>query len=835
MYQQPMQGMQPMQGQGMQPGMQQGMQPMQQGMQQPMQPMGGMQPNMQQNFQQQPQQYMNNQPQQMQPQQPQQPQFNLQEYHEAQGIRWDWLRYPSTKEAAAQMVIPFGCLFNPLKPMSNLAVVNGSPVLCKNCSAALNPYCKVDTGSSLWICPFCLNRNQLMAQGGQCPQELNTQNTTIEYQLDRPPAPSPAFFYVIDTCIPPEELDVLKDSLIQSLSLIPDNASIGLITYGTNVTLWEVGFSELHKCFIFNGDSEFDQQTTADSLGIAKQAAAQPPPAFGNPNQPQPPQQQQQSGGCSSRFIVPLSDCELTINSILEELTVDPWPVKSDTRPLRCTGAALSLAVNVLQLAGRKACSRVLMFVGGAATKGPGAIVSTDLNENLRTHNEITRDQAPFYAKSEAFYKSLSETLVQDGIVCDVFAGCLDQVGLTEMRTAINSTGGTALLVDTFKSQVFKSSFPRFFASTADGNLDMAFNATIELQTSRDTKIRGVIGPCSSLNKPSSCVAPEEEIGMGKTCAWQANTLNTHTTYAFYFDVAGSGQDGTERYFQWMTSYTHTNGTRRLRITTVSHPIIASADSQLLVNQNAFDQDCAAVLVARIAVDMMENNVNNIKEPMRWIDRATIKLVGKFGTFTPDQPDSLKLSPDFALFPVFMFHLRRSEFLQVFNSSPDETSFFRSVMNREGTENAIIMVQPTLHSYSFEGPPSAVLLDSDSVRAGCILLMDTFFDVVIHRGSNIAAWVKENYHERPEHESFRQLLAAPLSDAQTLVADRFPTPRFTHCDQNTSQARYLYNRINPSQTYTSEGNTGGEKINTDDASLSTFMNHLKKVATASKA
>lgn len=49
----------------------------------------------------------------------------------------------------------------------------------------------------------------------------------------------------------------------------------------------------------------------------------------------------------------------------------------------------------------------------------------------------------------------------------------------------------------------------------------------------------------------------------------------------------------------------------------------------------------------------------------------------KFGEYAKDDPNSFRLSENFSLYPQFMYHLRRSQFLQVFNNSPDETSFYR--------------------------------------------------------------------------------------------------------------------------------------------------------------
>lgn len=52
-----------------------------------------------------------------------------------------------------------------------------------------------------------------------------------------------------------------------------------------------------------------------------------------------------------------------------------------------------------------------------------------------------------------------------------------------------------------------------------------------------------------------------------------------------------------------------------------------------------------------------------------------------------------------------MFHLRRSQFLQVFNNSPDETSYYRHRLLVEDLTQSLIMIQPILYAYSFNGPP----------------------------------------------------------------------------------------------------------------------------------
>lgn len=65
----------------------------------------------------------------------------------------------------------------------------------------------------------------------------------------------------------------------------------------------------------------------------------------------------------------------------------------------------------------------------------------------------------------------------------------------------------------------------------------------------------------------------------------------------------------------------------------------------------------------------------------------------------------------------------------------------------------------------------------------------------------IAQWRKAGYQEMPEYENFKQLLQAPLDDAQEILQSRFPMPRYVDTEHGGSQARFLLSKVNPSQTH----------------------------------
>jgi protein transport protein SEC23 len=94
------------------------------------------------------------------------------------------------------------------------------------------------------------------------------------------------------------------------------------------------------------------------------------------------------------------------------------------------------------------------------------------------------------------------------------------------------------------------------------------------------------------------------------------------------------------------------------------------------------------------------------------------------------------------------------------------------VLNREDVNNSLIMIQPTLMSYSMDAtpqPPQPVLLDSISIRPDVILLLDTFFHILIFHGETIAQWRNAGYQDQPGYENFKELLEMPKADSEVSV------------------------------------------------------------------
>ena len=80
------------------------------------------------------------------------------------------------------------------------------------------------------------------------------------------------------------------------------------------------------------------------------------------------------------------------------------------------------------------------------------------------------------------------------GIVVDIYAASVDQVGILEMKPCFEQTGGFYIMTDSFGNPVFKESFKKFFEVDDLGELKMGFLAKIEVTCSKEIKVQGAIG-----------------------------------------------------------------------------------------------------------------------------------------------------------------------------------------------------------------------------------------------------------------------------------------------------------------------------------------------------
>ena len=754
--------------------------------------------------------------------------FDIAKEESQNSVRMSWNVLPSNPIDLQRYIVPCGIHYTPLKQVENLQILEYEPLTCKICKSVIAPQFQIDFRSKSWSCPFCESKNMFPTIYAQniseqnLPAELLPEATTIEYKLNKKESKFPVFMFLIDIAIEESELSELKETIQSTLSLIPPECEIGIITYGTMCNLVELGFTDFPKMFVFKGEKKYSAQNIVTQLGLF------------NKNDPRIQSQN------SKKFLVPLKDSEFAINSFLDDLFPDPFPVGFEERKSNCLGLAINVAISLLESVHNGEPCRIFIFAGGPCNIGSGKIVDLKLKETIRNYLDFEKGNENTYHFQEAikYYEELADRAFKANQIIDIYSCCLNQIGLLEMKFLVEKTGGVMLLTDSFSTRSFKDTFNKIFESDEEGNLKMCFKGRSELFVTKPLKLKGALGHLVSMNIVNNennnlkMVSNDYPIGQGNTRVWNLGGIDSTSTYTYILDVDSNNQNNNYRYgiIQFQTSYIASDRTTRLRVTTIKRKISPDLQNNKYEVAQSFDQEAAAVLLAKIAID------KNIKEErnlvLRWIDKTLIKLTSRFAEYNKDEPSSFRLTKEFAYFPQFIFYLRRSFVLKNFNASPDEVTQFKTILLRENVTNGTIMIQPALYSYSGENPESTpVLLEIENMKSDVVLLLDAFFFVCVWYGEDVCKWRDAGYQNEPGYENIKYMLDNPVDYAQSIVSERLPSPRFISADYGTGQERLIKSVLDPNLSGTNDFKEG--YFVTDDVSLKVFMEHLIRKAVAS--
>eukprot|EP01126_Amoeba_proteus_P018432 TRINITY_DN1939_c0_g1_i9.p1 TRINITY_DN1939_c0_g1~~TRINITY_DN1939_c0_g1_i9.p1 ORF type:complete len:488 (+),score=86.34 TRINITY_DN1939_c0_g1_i9:74-1465(+) len=375
-----------------------------------------------------------------------------------------------------------------------------------------------------------------------------------------------------------------------------------------------------------------------------------------------------------------------------------------------------------------------------------------------------------------------------------------------------------------------RNKFPAYYECVSPTNLPAELHphaTTIEyaLSSGASGPAPGFIFGSSGINaeyggRNKSGNIAETQIGIGGTSEWRAAVMDPYSAIGIYFEVNNprdlpiSGKFGV---IQFKTTYTHPSGQRMLRCTTLARNWVPKGSTPEVL-LSGFDQEATVALISRVAIYKAQTEDIDL---LKWLDSHLIRFCRKFAQYQPNNENNFSLPDGMALYPTFMFHLRRSPFVNIFGYSPDETVWYRYYLLKECTGNILIMVQPALDQYTFDREqPLPVLLSPNSLRDDVLLLLDTFFQVVVWSGRTISQWKKANYHLLPEYENLKQLLEAPVTDATSILKERYPHPLYVETEHRESQERYLLAMVDPE--------AGSQGLNSEDASYSRFLEHLKR-------
>lgn len=683
----------------------------------------------------------------------------IEEIEEKDGIRLTWNIWPVS--LSKMEVIPLACLYNIYQPALTLPC---EPIFCHHCQSILCPQAMIDFGAFSWVCIFCNSKNVLPAYARDITPdsllpELIDENTTVEYILNRTSRFSPIFFLLIDTCTYDEERHVLmKKGLRRALELIPDDASVGVIRFGTNIELLSFGDEEITTIYQFSGKVTY-QKEEIGKLGITD----------------------------IRNFLIQKKERYEDLLKVVDGLEVDPFPVLNGFRQIRCTGSAVSFAVSFLEGAFNESPVKYMVFTQGPCTFGPGKVSLLEISPN--SAEKLDSEAASI------FYAEIAERMNTAGHSLDVISETIADIGVEQLKPIISMTGGTLIMAQDFDEEIKLRSLEKIFERESNvsvtGNEDaaegdlmrMGFDVKLQVKTSSNLAFKGIIGE----GRP---------FGTG----WRVGSILPSTNITILLENTASAKDGAYGYVQIITQYQRSDRKMATRITTFSR--MFSGDKNKV--HASFDQEAACVFQARAFLGKGFQNVMDFESA---IDKNLIRFTKRYGSFEKGNPASVFLPDSMSYFPNFMFFFRRSLLVQKDGISHDESAYFKILLYKLKTSDAIKMIKPALISFHYQGDVRPVELDTGSLDPECILVLDSFHNVLLWKGMYVNNWIKEGLQENKEYEFFKTVISEAKEYSLSLL-DRLPVPQYKETSEGESQARILLHYVNPSQ----QGVLNTEKI-----------------------
>ncbi|KAI5180886.1 protein transport protein SEC23 [Nematocida sp. AWRm80] len=727
---------------------------------------------------------------------------------EKEGIRFIWNAFPNTKNESVKNVLPVACLYKPMHGHSNnsLLHVNYSPVTCEKieCGGVISPYCSVDFGTKHWKCLFCGRMNLLPPQyrnitPDSLPYELFNEHSTLFYRIPRPDLAGRGrtYLFVIDACsFDLERHLMLKKGLIKTLENIPEDCFIGVIRYSSNIEVFSLENEGVNKMHVF--------PVVNYSLATLQKAV----------------RVENKLGSPLSIFVKRKRECQEYVKQIFKTLSPNTFPVPVFERPKRSTGSALELASSIIQGVCAEGSGHLLLFTHGPCTYGPGSIAPHSLKDPLRNRS---KGIAKLFLK-ESLYDRLSVQMGKKRHVIDIIAMGIDDFGFAEMRSLTEKTGGIVVFARDFSEEIYYESIDRMFKrhqteeDLPDQPMKRVFDVRTTVKVSRGYVARSAIGPGISQNDDKKT-----------PFIWRQGSVFDRTTIGIVFEHLEDQTPGAPLYIQIRTEFTDSNETVYNRITTIARSFINAMDLSQVIG--GFDQEAACVFKAK-ELSVNADNGDGV-DVIRQADRCLIRFMQKFCMFDKDIPSSIKVPQMMSFFPEFMFFLRRLPALHTDGLSLDEVAYQRTILLSEDSSSTMCIIRPSLTAFHYTGERTPVELDSRSLKPDVCLLLDTFHDVLIWNGENIDAWLKSGIEDNPDYWYFKEMRATIHKEAAALRANRLPVPKFTECNQYSSQERILLCKVNPSSSVANSNIGEGQTIVTEDIDFSRFYEYLIRLVVSS--
>lgn len=728
---------------------------------------------------------------------------------------FNWNVLPLTRLENSKIVAPIGCLYSPMKQYAH----SSGLLKCGSCDSYLNPYIKAI--ATLYWCPFCDKTNTYSEAVDMSSISGNSVEFTLPTDITVTNTYSINHVLLIDLYDNVDDFHKLQEALLNSISTLPSTHYLTLISYSNTVNLHTIDET------IKFSTPEFADPFNKSTIDILISRAGEISFQMTNENKSK-------------------------LSSIISSLP----KVKTDTsRAPRSTGLALYISI-ILSTSLKSTFLNIKLFTSGPATLSPGNIV--DAGTSVRSHRNL-KDSNTFTAATK-FYSTLAyiacglkisqavniasganrltDFNIGHGSSCsiDIFVASVEQVGLREMHSLIDLTMGNAYMYENWSLNTLTVSINKGLEASTICH-------TLTVLTSNSLKISNLSGGgcplASSYTQNESRYAEHNErisdsiteydstYNKSFTNRWRFPKLRDSTCLALYFDVETVKTSlvnmRKDTYVQFQVKYFDLNtNSWKVKVSTTRKRATSSfafpkgkigdglRETEML---NGLDQTAWVVLFSKLMVRKCFTSDVDAADIIKLIDNSLIRILHLFKEFSFKITDirtySLNLysklniryrvHEQVRILVSSLYNLRRNHHLiQLFNISPDESTFYYSWFTNLDSDNSLTIIEPRLFKYCESkliniSLDSKHLLDSD----GSWLIFDTFFSIILYYLVPNESKKLKLHPSNNDHLLESIQLKDPVDLALKLTSTRRFDSKIIFTQTNHSQSRYLISYLYP--------------------------------------
>ena len=649
--------------------------------------------------------------------------------------------------AAREVALPLGAVVAPcLQPLeasgmrAPLQCIRRAAARCDGCGAFLNQYCepKQSLNRVEWTCVFCRKKNEAKQVESTLSPELQT--NTVEYRSPHEqPLESPAgppehvVCLLVDLSCGAEELRAMTAAIGSVLDQLDESWRLCLVSFSNVVMVHELSRHGVAAAQVIPGASEPSDDNLSRITGKLRNRF------------------------CARATREGVVAARAALASLRSHAENEAGP--------RCTGPAITAAMaamGAMEMNGPKLTGHMILLSCGAPNLGPGAVPSAAFGETV---SEAQAESAALY------FNGAAKELAGHRIVVDLVAIGNEELGLSELISLQQCTGGTSILhltavaqttipdEDDEEEETEEEKLTNGLSSNlqkllADDN-NRTYDASLDVRLSPSLRVERMVGVAEA---PFSSVPAAAQPVTDNFC--RLTTLHPQRSVTLFLeqdDAVRVAPEDRYAYVQFVVYHTEARGggmphevvgrvcTRRMELTNSVSDYVSSADAKT-----------TTVMVAKLNVlRAMKLSDESMEETHAALDRAVGSIAkgcapvtgmalvpppsglgALFSYIVPASAGQTRASsaltnqvaqfpPNLERMPFWCFMLRRGPLLGPILQHPDDIVALRQSFLSCSFAAAMGIISPQL--YFAAAPPhdfTAVecyetSMQSDKVRASC--------------------------------------------------------------------------------------------------------------------